>query len=103
MAQLLSGENDLVDSLPANPFAAKVSSLRPGVKLEVPGGRTSQEWSTGRSAVVSDALPEQSALMRMWSRSPSSEIPPARHGAAQCGGERLTEWISQDLVRQSRR
>jgi len=59
----------------------------------------------GASVVVSDASPDQSALLvRMRSRSPSSQMPPL--GTVLRDSEalqRLTEWISLDLVRQSHR
>ena len=59
----------------------------------------------GTSVVVSDASPDRSALLvRMRSRSPSSQMPPLgtvlRDGE---GLQRLTEWISLDLARQSHR
>jgi mono/diheme cytochrome c family protein len=59
----------------------------------------------GTSVVVSDASPDRSALLvRMRSRSPSSQMPPL--GTVLRDGEalqRLTEWISLDLARQSHR
>jgi hypothetical protein len=59
----------------------------------------------GKSVVVSDASPDQSALLvRMRSRSPSSQMPPL--GTVLRDGEalqRLTEWVSRDLARQSHR
>jgi mono/diheme cytochrome c family protein len=59
----------------------------------------------GQSVVVSSLAPDQSALLvRMRSRSPSSQMPPLgtvlRDAAAL---ERLTEWVSRDLARQSHR
>ena len=58
----------------------------------------------GRSVVIDDDAPEKSALLvRMRSRSPSSQMPPLgtvlRDSAAV---ERLTQWVTRDLARQSR-
>lgn len=59
----------------------------------------------GKSVVVSDASPEQSALLvRMRSRSPSSQMPPLGTVLRDAEAvDRLDDWISRDLARQSRR
>ena len=59
----------------------------------------------GKSVVVSDAAPDQSAmLVRMRSRSPSSQMPPLGTVLRDTEAlDRLTEWVSRDLARQSHR
>jgi cytochrome c553 len=59
----------------------------------------------GKSVVISDDLPDQSALLvRMRSRSPSSQMPPLGTVLRDAEAlERLTEWVSRDLARQSHR
>lgn len=59
----------------------------------------------GKSVLVSDASPEQSALLvRMRSRSPSSQMPPLGTVLRDVEAvERLSEWVSRDLARQSHR
>ncbi len=59
----------------------------------------------GKSMVVSDASPDQSALLvRMRSRSPSSQMPPLGTVLRDAEAvQRLTEWVSRDRARQSHR
>jgi mono/diheme cytochrome c family protein len=59
----------------------------------------------GKSVVVSAASPDQSALLvRMRSRSPSSQMPPLGTVLRDAEAvQRLTEWVSLDLARQSHR
>lgn len=59
----------------------------------------------GKSVVVSASSPDQSALLvRMRSRSPSSQMPPLGTVLRDAEAvQRLTEWVSLDLARQSHR
>jgi cytochrome c553 len=87
------------DELRADADAVAARLMNQPTRWQVP------DVGEGKSMVVSDAAPGQSALLvRMRSRSPSSQMPPLgtvlRDGAAL---ERLTEWVSQDLARQSHR
>ncbi|HUE88163.1 MAG TPA: hypothetical protein VMO26_18980 [Vicinamibacterales bacterium] len=59
----------------------------------------------GESVVISDESPDHSALLvRMRSRSPSSQMPPLGTVLRDAEAfQRITEWVSRDLARQSHR
>jgi mono/diheme cytochrome c family protein len=84
------------DQLQTNADAVAAELVNQRTRWQVPN------VAEGTSVVVSDAAPDRSALLvRMRSRSPSSQMPPLgtvlRDGEAL---ERLTKWISLDLARQ---
>ena len=88
-----------VEELLADGDAVAARFVHERTRWQVPG------VPEGKSVVIDPAAPERSALLvRMRSRSPSSQMPPLGTVIKDTEAvERLTAWVSHDLARLSRR